>query len=311
MRVNWCCPGAVTSLSEHEFRAAEWAPRVGEEAPVPPVFRTSDWARVTPSPYRIWEATPADAADCAQHPDDAGPSYATVSDSPVEAGPTVPAAYSAADSCAAAGACSTEAGPVEASRAADTERGLLEPLPQSGSALQACAGVLAAPDAEMIAAARQTGFDEGLTAGRTEALSALSDERALLRRIAAATESAAQRPDVLFEPLKWLALHIAQELVRCELSLSTHAIDHLVRGCLAAIDQPGAKIIVSLNPDDFRMMTSGPSVERALTFDSDASLSAGSVRVRANDTRVLDFIEHRLRSLAETLLSDAQPGSPQ
>jgi flagellar assembly protein FliH len=182
--------------------------------------------------------------------------------------------------------------------------------------------LLVVTHAQALEAARQAGFEaghaaghlaghlDGRAAGREEALAGMEEERARLRQVVAATDAAVQRPEVLFEPLKRLALHIARELVRCELSLSPHAVDHLIRGCLVALDAPVERIIVSLNPDDFRLITADASLGGGLTFESDDSLSAGSVRVRADETRVIDFIEHRLRALADTLLSDGQPGLP-
>ncbi len=176
---------------------------------------------------------------------------------------------------------------------------------------------LVQPDPAALDAVRALGFEEGLAAGRvqghaagrTEAMAELEQERELLRRIGTAIEGFSSDPHARFEPLKRLALHVAQELVRCELSLSPHAIDHLVRACVAALDAPGSKAVVSLSPADYQMMSSDPSRSTGLTLECDERLSPGSVQVRADDARVLDFIEHRLESLAGALLLHARPGT--
>lgn len=280
--------------SERAFRVATWAKRAAEADPAQSLFSAGTWVQVVPPAYRVWQPGSLEAGLAAGQSaamfDLQGAAMAADGPGTRAHGPAGEDALDPASPSAAGFAPVSDPQALEAARQAGYEAGHT-----AGLAVGREAG-------------REAGHQAGLAAGRAEALAEMQDDRVRLRRVVAATDDAVQRPEVLFEPLKRLALHIARELVRCELSLSAHAVDHLIRGCLAALDEPAERIIVSLNPDDFRLITADPSLGGGLTFESDDSLSAGSVRVRADETRVLDFIEHRLRALADTLLSDGQPG---
>jgi len=101
----------------------------------------------------------------------------------------------------------------------------------------------------------------------------------------------------LFEPLKRLALHLAQQLVRGELSLSGDAVNRLVDQCLLEIDQSaGRELVLSLNPDDVeRWRRRAPIALESVTLRPDPGLSIGSVRVSAGESVIEDLIEHRLQ----------------
>ena len=115
-----------------------------------------------------------------------------------------------------------------------------------------------------------------------------------------------QDPQRFFEPLKRLALHVAEQLVRAELQLSGQAVSNLIQACVQQLDHPPESVNVSVNPEDLqRLKAMGESATQHLQLEADAQLRPGSVRVRVNDTVVQDLIEHRLEPLARRLL--AQP----
>jgi len=168
-------------------------------------------------------------------------------------------------------------------------------------------------DPEALEAIRMAAHAEGRAAGRAEgklaAEQGLADEQArdrmLLANAVGSLQSLAANQEQLFEPLKRLALHLAEQLVRAELSLSGAAIEQLVRQCLAHLDQPADKAVVFLNPDDLVRFRRFADSADGLRLEADARLQSGSVRIEVNDSLVEDLIEHRLEVLSRQLLGDA------
>lgn len=122
-------------------------------------------------------------------------------------------------------------------------------------------------------------------------------------------EAAADR----FEPLKRLALHLATELVRTELSVSPRIVDVLVRRCVQALDAQGADVVVELHPLDLQQLRTlqdrSDGIDQALQgvqWREDASLARGSVRARSDHSAVEDLIEQRLAGMVQDLRIDAQ-----
>ena len=64
-----------------------------------------------------------------------------------------------------------------------------------------------------------------------------------------------QDPKLLHEPLKRLALHLAEQLTLTELSLSSNSIEALVLRCIETLDIPkSSPIAVELNPSDMAIL---------------------------------------------------------
>lgn len=182
--------------------------------------------------------------------------------------------------------------------------------PQRGEAAPgapAAAGI----SPEELAAAEERAYERGLEAGRAEARAAMEADRAreseVLRALAIEMRALKEDPQRWFEPLRRLALHIAEQLVRGELRTSAEAITQVVRQCLSALDEPAAGVVVSLHPDDAQMLqAAAPPFLQEVKLQPDASLYRGSVRLRLDDTLLEDLIEHRLDAIAQPLL--ARPG---
>lgn len=116
-----------------------------------------------------------------------------------------------------------------------------------------------------------------------------------------------------FEPLKRLALHLAMELVRTELSVSPRAVEHLVKASVQALQAADeAPLVVELNPRDLAVMkdlmagpAKGSSAETSLwqrvKWVEDAELPRGSVRARSDVSCVEDLIQQRLASIIQDL----------
>jgi flagellar biosynthesis/type III secretory pathway protein FliH len=121
-----------------------------------------------------------------------------------------------------------------------------------------------------------------------------------------------------FEPLKRLALHLAMELVRQELSVSPKVIDELVRRSVQAL-QAGeqAPLTVELHPQDWALLqqawddpASGLPPDTAMRqrvhWVEDPELARGSVRARSDASTVEDLIQHRLASIMQDLQIQSQ-----
>jgi len=139
---------------------------------------------------------------------------------------------------------------------------------------------------------------------------------AVLREIDKQVASLVEDPSQLQEPLKRLALHLAEQLVLGELSLSPQSVERLIDRCLDTLDAPDSSaLVVELNPNDLALLQNQARSEGqpqpAWRLQSDSLLLPGSVRVRADDAVVSDLIENRLESLAQSLLKDNQQWQPQ
>lgn len=133
----------------------------------------------------------------------------------------------------------------------------------------------------------------------------------LMQAIQADMAGLKQDPKLLHEPLKRLALHLAEQLTLTELSLSSNSIEALVLRCIDTLDiVQSSPIVVELNPSDMAILqarTTPPGEEAHIwRLQADSSLLPGSVRVRADDAVVTDLVEHRLESLAQSLLAEPQ-----
>jgi flagellar biosynthesis/type III secretory pathway protein FliH len=154
--------------------------------------------------------------------------------------------------------------------------------------------------------AHARGLAEGLAQARDEMAQERAREGELLRHLAIELRALSEDPQRFFEPLRRLALHIAEQLVRGELKASGTAIAQIVRQCLAALDPPATQVVVSLHPEDAAMLEAmAPTFLEGLKLQPESQLSRGSVRLRVQDTALEDLIENRLEALVEPLMLPA------
>ena len=152
---------------------------------------------------------------------------------------------------------------------------------------------------------------QDLAAQAQEQLAAQSTAhtQALLQEIDHKVDALVEDPALLQEPLKRLALHLAEQLVLAELSLSPQAIANVIERCIDTLDAAEASaLVVELNPQDLSLLQNLQRAEGqpkpAWRMQADHLLLPGSVRVRADDAVVSDLIENRLESLANSLLKN-------
>lgn len=159
---------------------------------------------------------------------------------------------------------------------------------------------------EAEAAAHARGLAEGLAQARAEIAEERARESELLRHLTIELRALTEDPDRFYEPLRRLALHIAEQLVRGELRASGAAVSQIVRQCLQALDAPSAKVVVCLNADDAQVLQAmAPAFLEGLRLQPEPHLTRGSVRLRMDDTVLEDLIEHRLEALMQALMMPA------
>jgi flagellar biosynthesis/type III secretory pathway protein FliH len=153
--------------------------------------------------------------------------------------------------------------------------------------------------------AKQDFFEKGYSRGVEEAERKWESTRETFSALTQSIYQEQKKATTFFEPLKILSLHIAQQLVRGELSISSVAIERLIRGVLEEIQQKGpASIVISLSPEDFDKVCSNLSEDLAhVDFRKNDNLSPGSVVLALDDSAVEDLIEHRLGALSESLFT--------
>ena len=188
---------------------------------------------------------------------------------------------------------------------------------------EAAADAPAAPDehpidAQALEDARAQGHAQGVAETReamqaemTQALQdALGEDGALLDKLRSALDDLQQSPNTFFEPLKRLALHLAEQLVLAELQIDGSAIERLVQRCVDELAQHDeSMVLIELHPDDVTRLQSmrertGLNEGSALRVQANDSLAPGSVRASANDAVVEDLIGDRLSALARGLHID-------
>jgi len=159
----------------------------------------------------------------------------------------------------------------------------------------------------------EEGMAKGIEQGERQAREAMEQEVAtqceVLSQVAEGLHDLLQDPQRFFHPLKRLALNMAQQIAKHELSTAPQAIDALVQNCLNELDHPikGA-VIVELNPQDKKLLeTLATASLQGVHLEAVPQLTSGSVRVIANDMVVEDLIENRLEALTRGLALKEEP----
>ena len=147
-----------------------------------------------------------------------------------------------------------------------------------------------------------------LAAQKTALTAELQEQLVLLGQVHDTLRAFSNDPQALFEPVKRLALHISEQLVLAELTLSGQAIERLVQRCLDEIDLHGqSAVTVELNPQDkARLEDLGAEVIKQMQLQAVPGLRPGSVRLVVNDSQIEDLIEHRLQAMANRLLNQPE-----
>ena len=113
---------------------------------------------------------------------------------------------------------------------------------------------------------------------------------------------ASTRVSEFFEPVSRLSVHIAEQLVRGELTVSPVAITRLVQGCLDAIEERISKKepILKMHPADLEMFLNGFDGEPSgVSLVADDRLARGDVSLQMDHSVIDDLLSHRLEEIAQ------------
>ncbi len=167
--------------------------------------------------------------------------------------------------------------------------------------------------AEERVSAHQQGYDEGYGAGvaktREDYEQQTTEKLAQLQSVIDALQALSYNPDALFEPMKKLSIHLAEQLVRGELSQSPQAISRLVDNCLRELNASGEKaVIIHLHPEDLELYKpQAAQFGDALLLRADPKLERGSVRASLEGSVVEDLMQRRIAGLKKSLSQAAAP----
>ena len=160
---------------------------------------------------------------------------------------------------------------------------------------------------------REFAYNEGLEAGKAQARAELQQEHdtqiTQLKTLQEALQKLSFDADALFEPVKKLTVHLAEQLVRGELAQSGQTISRLVDNSLRELNASGEKaVIVHLNHEDLEAYR--PLVAQfgdSMILRPDSLLERGSVRVSLDGSVVEDLMQRRIDGLKKSL---SQPAAP-
>jgi len=178
---------------------------------------------------------------------------------------------------------------------------------------EAVTALVEAAREEARAETRELAYNEGLEAGKAQAKAELQQahdtEIAQLKTLKEALGKLSFDPDALFEPVKKLTIHLAEQLVRGELAQSGQTIARLVDNSLRELNASGEKaVIVHLNHEDLEAYR--PLVAQfgdSMILRPDSLLERGSVRVSLDGSVVEDLMQRRVDGLKKSL---SQPAAP-
>ncbi|MGA1060285.1 MAG: FliH/SctL family protein [Burkholderiaceae bacterium] len=173
-------------------------------------------------------------------------------------------------------------------------------------------------DEQALEAAKQQGYEQGHAAGLSEGLTqgqaqgqtmaetAWQAQQALLAELVAQVPRLSEQVNGWREPMRELALHIAE--LRGELRATGEVVARLVQGALDNLEQPSARVVATLHPDDAAQLSAMASeLPKDMRIQPDPSLTRGSVRVSTDDSLIEDLMSTRLEALAAQLLSGERP----
>jgi flagellar biosynthesis/type III secretory pathway protein FliH len=154
------------------------------------------------------------------------------------------------------------------------------------------------------------GLAQGIEQGERQARDAMQQEVqaqcTVLANVTQELHALLKDSKAFYEPMKRLAMHLAEQIVKSELKTSTHAIEQLIQHCLNELDHPAqGLVVIELNPEDkARLQAQSPDLIQGMRLEAVQDMQPGSVRLFANDTVIEDLVEHRLDALAESMLVD-------
>ena len=147
-------------------------------------------------------------------------------------------------------------------------------------------------------------YERGFADGEKQTEKGFQSHREQILDLIEGFQKAQSDLSAYYSPLATLAVAIAEQLVRAELSFSNVALEGLVKKVLAEIEALAeGPVSVWMNPQDLEVAREVLQNEYShVSFESDAGLSRASVRVVMDDTAIEDIRENRLEHLVTDML---------
>ena len=114
--------------------------------------------------------------------------------------------------------------------------------------------------------------------------------------------NASNRVSEFFEPLSKLSVHIAEQLVRGELTIGPVAITRLVQGCLDSIEDrlSTKEPVLKMHPADLEMFLTGfDEKPGGVRFVADDGLARGDVSLQMDHSVIDDLLAHRMEQITQ------------
>jgi len=115
-------------------------------------------------------------------------------------------------------------------------------------------------------------------------------------------QNASNRVSEFFEPLSKLSVHIAEQLVRGELTIGPVAITRLVQGCLDSIEDrlSTKEPVLKMHPVDLEMFLTGfDEKPGGVRFVADDGLARGDVSLQMDHSVIDDLLAHRMEQITQ------------
>jgi flagellar biosynthesis/type III secretory pathway protein FliH len=170
--------------------------------------------------------------------------------------------------------------------------------------------------AEGYDAGYQEGYDKGFSLGQSEGeakgeaagikagqqqTQALEDQRNkdMEMALGCLTQVTNALSEELLQPMQTLALNLAKELVRGELSVSSHAIERLIMLSMEQLQITQSTIQVHMNPLEFDRLKQHNGLPDQVVLQPSNDISMGSIKVEHADSWVEDLMEDRLAQISQ------------
>jgi len=161
-------------------------------------------------------------------------------------------------------------------------------------------------------ASYQQGYDQGFTLGQSEGkakgieagqqqVQAFEEQRNhdIQKAVSHLNQVADTLSDELLQPMQTLAVHLAKELVRGELSLSSSTIERLIMLSMQQLQTTRSVIQVQVSSLDFERLQHHHGLPDQVVLKPSHDISLGSIKIEHAGSWVEDLIEDRLAQISQ------------
>ena len=161
-------------------------------------------------------------------------------------------------------------------------------------------------------ASYQQGYDQGFTLGQSEGevkgieagqqqVQALDEQRNqdIQKAVSHLNQVADTLSDELLQPMQTLAVHLAKELVRGELSLSSSTIERLIMLSMQQLQTTRSVVQVQVSSLDFERLQHHHGLPDQVVLKPSDDISLGSIKIEHAGSWVEDLIEDRLAQISQ------------